>query len=795
MGVGEAAEDQQLPLLIGSSSDELNQPLKRTGTLPTAVAHIITGVIGAGVLSLAWSVAQLGWIGGPLLMIVFASVTILSTNLLSDCYRYPKSDSPTRVGSYLEAVKVYLGEKSQTICAIFVQESLYGTGIAYIITAAGSVNVSLISMAIQHPLELASNGSCDDDGHPLRTVSDGKLINYPGTLWSCVAHIITAVIGAGVLSLAWSTAHLGWIGGPVSLLCFAIVTYISSFLISDCYRSPDPITGTRNKSYMDAVKVNLNSRKKTWFCGLLLYFSLFGTDIAYVITTATSMRAIQRSNCYHKEGHEASCEYGTSLYMLLFGLVQIVMSQIPDFHNMEWLSVIAAIMSFTYSFIGLSLGFAKVIENGKIQGSLTGVPTSNVADKLWLTFQALGDIAFAYPYSIIVLEIQDTLKSPPPENQTMKKASMIAIFVTTFFYLCCGCFGYAAFGDDTPGNLLTGFGFYEPYWLIDFANACIVLHLVGGYQIFSQPVFAVAERWSRKKYPSSGFVNNFYSIKVPLLPRFQVNPFRLCFRTVYVVSTTAIAMIFPYFNQVLGVLGALNFWPLAIYFPVEMYFVQKKIGAWTKTWVVLRTFSIACFLVTVVGVIGSVEGLITRLPGRTDNDVKNHWNTKLKKKLSGMGIDPVTHKPFSHLMAEIATTLEPPQAAHLAEAALGFFKDKMLHLLTKKRIDFQLQHINPTPGNSTATYSNSKQEEKDDTIEKIKIGLSRAMQEQPDMLTSNKPWMDTTGASPGNFTGNCSAFPLPMSGFQYGHSTFGNEGDIGSPWSQSLVNNLFFFSV
>ena len=47
--------------------------------------------------------------------------------------------------------------------------------------------------------------------------------------------------------------------------------------------------------------------------------------------------------------------------MLLFGLIQIVMSQIPDFHNMEWLSVVAAIMSFTYAFIGFSLGFAKVI--------------------------------------------------------------------------------------------------------------------------------------------------------------------------------------------------------------------------------------------------------------------------------------------------------------------------------------------------------------------------------------------------------------------------------------------------
>ncbi|KAM1883560.1 hypothetical protein ACFX13_004907 [Malus domestica] len=36
-----------------------------------------------------------------------------------------------------------------------------------------------------------------------------------------------------------------------------------------------------------------------------------------------------------------------------------------------------------------------------------------------------------------------------------------------------------------------------------------------------------------------------------------------------------------------------------------------------------------------------------RLPGRTDNDVKNYWNTKFKKKLSKMGIDPVTHKPYS----------------------------------------------------------------------------------------------------------------------------------------------------
>ncbi|XP_057434080.1 probable amino acid permease 7 [Lotus japonicus] len=450
-------------------------------------------------------------------------------------------------------------------------------------------------------LQITTNasGAYDDDGRAKRT----------GTLRSAVAHIITAVIGSGVLSLAWSTSQLGWIGGPVALLCFAIVTYVSSFLMSDCYRYPDPVTGKRNYSYIAAVRANLGERR-TWLAGFLQFLTLYGTNIAYVLTTANSLRAILKSNCYHKEGHQAPCNYGGSLYMVLYGLVQILVSCIPDLQNMAWLSVVAAIMSFTYSFIGLGLGIATVIENGRIMGSLTGVPAANIGDKLWLVFQALGDIAYAYPYSIILLEIQDTLESPPPENQTMKKASMISIIITTFFYLCCGGFGYAAFGNATPGNLLTGFGFYEPYWLVDLANACIILHLVGGYQIFCQPIYSVVERWASRKFPDSDFVNNFYKLKLPLLPSFQLNMFRFCFRTIYVISTTGVAILFPYFNQVLGVLGAISFWPLNIYFPVEMYSAQKQVGHWTRKWVVLKAFSFACFLVTVVGLIGSLEGII-----------------------------------------------------------------------------------------------------------------------------------------------------------------------------------------
>ncbi|KAL5226094.1 hypothetical protein ABZP36_012733 [Zizania latifolia] len=209
----------------------------------------------------------------------------------------------------------------------------------------------------------------DDDDRPRRT----------RTFWTASAHIITAVIGSGVLSLAWASAHiitavigsgvlslawaiaqLGWVAGPAVMLLFAFVIYYTSTLLAERYYTGDPATGKRNSTYMDAVRANLGGAKVT-FCGVIQYANHVGVAIGYTIAASNSMRAIKTAACFHKNGHADPCRSSNNPYMILFGAVQVVFSQIPDFDKTKILPIVAAVMSFTYSGIGLSLGIAHTI--------------------------------------------------------------------------------------------------------------------------------------------------------------------------------------------------------------------------------------------------------------------------------------------------------------------------------------------------------------------------------------------------------------------------------------------------
>ncbi|KNA14443.1 hypothetical protein SOVF_106820 [Spinacia oleracea] len=454
--------------------------------------------------------------------------------------------------------------------------------------------------------KFADDGEFDDDGKPKRT----------GTVWSASAHIITTVIGSGVLSLAWGTAQLGWIGGIATLVIFSCITIYTSNLLADCYRSPDPVTGKRNYTYMEEVRANLG-RLNCIACGIVQYANLSGMVIGYTITASISMVAIQKSNCFHNKGHGAPCKFSCNPYMIGLGFFEIFLSQIPNFHQLTWLSTIAAIMSFGYSTIGIGLALTMIISGKGGRTTLTGVEVGidvTSAEKIWTMFRALGDIAFAYSFSQVLVEIQDTLKSEPAENKVMKKANSISVFITTSFYMMCGCLGYAAFGNSAPGNMLTGFGFYEPFWLVDLANIFIVIHLAGAYQVFAQPVYRLIESRASEKWPTSTFVKGEYPIKIGSKKTlFSINLLRLTGRTMFVIIATTLAMAMPFFNDILAFLGSLGFWPLSVYFPVRMFIAKTKIEKWSMKWSMLQLLNMLCFLVSLAAAVGSIQGVSVAL--------------------------------------------------------------------------------------------------------------------------------------------------------------------------------------
>jgi amino acid permease len=76
------------------------------------------------------------------------------------------------------------------------------------------------------------------------------------------------VIGAGVLTLPWVMAQMGWILGVSYIIIIGLVTVYTSNLLADCYRTPDPVTGKRNHNYMEAVKNILGMYQNLMSCFL-----------------------------------------------------------------------------------------------------------------------------------------------------------------------------------------------------------------------------------------------------------------------------------------------------------------------------------------------------------------------------------------------------------------------------------------------------------------------------------------------------------------------------------------------
>ena len=425
-------------------------------------------------------------------------------------------------------------------------------------------------------------------------------------------------------------------------------------LLADVYE----VDGVEKGRYHEIVRHILGSKFAIGVSTFQL-LNIFLINIAYTITAGNAMRTLATTACEWQGIESSDCWNTTWKLTLIFGTVEIFSSQVANLEEAWWVSVIGVFTSLFYSFVALSLGLKHASNR---LGSVGGLPGSNV-EKAFEILNALGAIGFAYSFSTILVEIQDTLKQPPKASVTMTRAISIAVTGSFLFYFIVAIGGYASLGDDVPSYILDGLP--GPKWVIFVSNFCVLLHMWSAYQIFAHPMFDTLEsnvayyilkkrgtdaetpakqvegkvdapkegaegaegtlrRLSRASAETNGRlqrVSAMYRVSTGFVKEevLEVNPNakhvspvnwwqRFIIRTIYVIITTIIGVVMPFFGAMAGLVGALAFYPLTVFFPVYCWRRVYKPQGWFNNmlWVV----DIFMLLVCIGATIASVRNII-----------------------------------------------------------------------------------------------------------------------------------------------------------------------------------------
>ncbi|KAH7515544.1 hypothetical protein FEM48_Zijuj10G0038000 [Ziziphus jujuba var. spinosa] len=383
--------------------------------------------------------------------------------------------------------------------------------------------------------------------------------------WYSAFHNVTAMVGAGVLSLPYAMSELGWGPGVVILLLSWIITLYTLWQMVEMH---EMVPGKRFDRYHELGQYAFGEKLGLWIVVPQQLVVEVGVNIVYMLTGGKSLKKFHDTVC-------PSCKsIKTTYFIMIFASVHFVLSHLPNFNSITVVSLAAAVMSLSYS----TIAWGASVHKGVQPNVDYSYKSSSTADTVFDFFSALGDVAFAYAGHNVVLEIQATIPSTPekPSKGPMWIGVVVAYIVVALCYFPVALLGYWTFGNSVNDNILITLE--KPSWLIATANMFVVVHVIGSYQIYAMAVFDMIECLLVKK--------------MHFKPCFRL---RFITRTLYVGITMFIAIAIPFFGGLLGFLGGFAFAPTSYFLPCIIWLAIYKPKRFSLSWCVNWVCQISFF--------------------------------------------------------------------------------------------------------------------------------------------------------------------------------------------------------
>ena len=416
---------------------------------------------------------------------------------------------------------------------------------------------------------------------------------------SAVYNVVCCIVGAGVLGIPYAIAKIGWAGAPLVLICGVWGAY-TGILLGRC-----TVYDPSLKTYGD-----IGMKAMGWWGKFIVVACQVGTCVG-----AGILYIVLAGQNFHQLFENLVPQMGVSVWMVISGVLALPLTYFKTMHELAIMSLFGVLTSVLTVIVVIIETFINPINANHsyggvdFQGVLTGFAT----------------IVFAYGGHAIFPSIQRVMRT----KRNFGFVVIISLIVAAVLYLMIGIIGYWQFGQTVSDSIFKNLDASRP--LVIISIALVTIHVILAVSVLLNPIFLMiensiqppaetqaccpdekpencaTEECRRSDERDGKCCSCWYKFTACLrnMPELML---RLTVRCTLVAICTLIAVIIPFFGDLMAFIGATTIAGSSFVLPTLFYFLLHR----NRMHIIEK---ITCLFLTafggVVGVIAAVLAIIS----------------------------------------------------------------------------------------------------------------------------------------------------------------------------------------